>query len=106
MRLAGVQARRPFRGDRLRSCPGRSFDLAFEYGQHAGLHRPDNRDVEPIVGEAFKPPRSEGLITADDKAGAVAGQLIKQEGPEPFGLGGWPWLLWVELAAPQISQSS
>jgi integrase len=45
----------------VRSGPGCSFDVAFEHGQHAGLHRPDNRDVEPIVGEALQPPWAEGL---------------------------------------------
>src|SRR5436190_5202115 len=89
---------------RLRSRPGRSFNVPFEYGQHAGLHRPDNRNIEPIVDEPLQPPRAEGLVPADDKTCAPVRQLIQQEGPEPFGVGGRPWLLWVDLAAPQISQ--
>ena len=84
----------------MRSCPGRSFDVPFEYGQHARLHRPDNGHVEPVVGEAFKPSRAEGLITADDQTSSPVRQLVQQEGPEPFGVDGWPWLFWVELAAP------
>ena len=90
--------------DRLWLYLGRSFDIPLEYGQHAGLHRPDYGDIEPVVDGAFKPSRTEGLVTADDKTCAPARQLTQQEAPEPFRVGGWPWLLRVELAASQISQ--
>ena len=88
VRLGGLSG-----GDRSRSWPGRSFDVPFEYGQHAGLHRPDNGDVEPVVSEAFKPSGAEGLVTADDQTRAPTRQFVQQEGPEPFCVGGWPWLL-------------
>ena len=57
----------PSRGDRLRSCAACSFDISLEYGQHAGRHDPDNREVEPIENEAFEPSRPERLITAGNK---------------------------------------
>jgi hypothetical protein len=41
-------------------CLRRSFDVPLEHSQHARLHRPHNRDIEPIVDEAFKPSRADG----------------------------------------------
>ena len=55
----------PFIGDRLLWCLGRLFDVPLEYGQHACLHGPDNRDVDPIVCETFYPLGADDLVTAD-----------------------------------------
>jgi hypothetical protein len=84
--------------DHLRSCVGPSFDIPLEHGQRTCLHNPDNRDIEPIGVEASKPSRTEGFITADNKARAPARQLVQQETPEAFHLGRWAGLLWIEVA--------
>jgi hypothetical protein len=71
----------PSGGGRSCSCRGSSFHVSLEYSQHSCLHDPDNRGVEPVVEEASKPSRAEGLIPADNEAGAPARQFSQQESP-------------------------
>src|ERR1700680_3425795 len=90
--------------DHVRSRIGCSLDVPLEHCHHACLHDPDHRDIEPRSDEALDPSRAEGLITADDKTSAPPRQLLELEGPESLDVGGWPCLLWVEVAASQIGQ--
>jgi hypothetical protein len=98
------RARRSFQGGGLWWGFGRLFDVPLEYCQHACLHGPDDRDIDPVVGEAFYPLGPGDLVTADHETSAAAGQLFQQEAPQAFGVGRWPWLLWVKSAASQVAQ--
>ena len=122
--LAGTGRGRPGRGQaghrrRTRRCGrlgshasghllgwrrGRLLDVPLEYRQHPGLHGPDERDVKPVVAEAFYPPGADDLVAADHQPGAAVRQLGQQEAPQSLGVRRWPRLLWVKPASPQIGQ--
>jgi hypothetical protein len=85
-------------------CFGGSFDVPLEHYQHSSLHDPDDRDEQPRGDVAFNPSRAERFIPTDHQASAFAGQLLEEEAPQSFGVGGGPWLFGVELAAAQIAE--
>src|SRR5262249_28173124 len=70
--------------------------------QHARRHDPGHRKEDPVGGEPFYPPGAEGLVTADYQASTLTGQLVEQETPDSFRVGGGPQLGWVKPATAQV----
>lgn len=53
-----------------------AFNTSLQHGHHAGLHNPDDRNVDPEVIEPLQPSGSGGLIPPDHQTGPTALKLI------------------------------